>query len=68
MPNNNLTFFVSTDAHDRIIHKLCKKVGKCQSSVLMLSFTIGILFAMMIEQKQRIDELENCVAQNEMAG
>lgn len=68
MPNNHLTFFVSTDAHDRILRKLWRKVGKCQGSVLMLSFTTGILFAMVIEQKQRIDELENHVTQHEMAG
>lgn len=57
MPNNNLTFFVSTDAHDRILRKLWRKVGKCQGSILILSFMTGILFARVIEQKQRIDEL-----------
>lgn len=68
MPNDNFTFFVSTDAHDRILRKLCRKVGKCRGSILMLSFTTGILFAMIIEQKKRLDELENRVTQHEMAG
>lgn len=58
MNDRYITFFVSTDAHDRMIRKMWKKIGQCRGGIFALSMLTGVLFAAVIEQAKRIDDLE----------
>ena len=58
MNDKYITFFVSTDAHDRLIRRMWKKVGQCKGSIFALSLLSGVSLAMILELKRRVDELE----------
>lgn len=68
MNDKYVTFFVSTDAHDRLMRRMWKQIGKCRGGVIALSVLSGLLLALASEQKRRIDELEERVKSIEMAG
>lgn len=58
MNDGYITFFVSTDAHDRMIRRMWKKIGQCRGGIFALSMLTCILFAAAVEQGQKIIELE----------
>lgn len=56
----NLTdLYLTREEHNRTMRRTCKKISKCQGSVFAACIMIGVLFGAVIDQKRRIDELED---------
>lgn len=68
MNDKYVTVFVSTSKHDRIMRRLMKDLKRCKSSLFVFSIFSGIGLAMLMEQKHRINELEERLNKNETAG
>ena len=66
MPKRDIIFFDLDDVYYKT--KLNRKIRQCKGSIFMLSMLSGILLGVVIEEKRRIDELEERVKRIEMAG
>ena len=55
----NLTdLYLTREEYGRAMRHVNKKIGSCRGGIFATCLMIGVLFGAMIDQKRRIDELE----------
>lgn len=55
----NLTdLYLTREEYGRAMRRVNKKIGSCRGGIFTTCLMIGVLFGAMIDQKRRIDELE----------
>ena len=55
----NLTdLYLTREEHNRVMRRAHKKISSCQGGIFATCIMIGVLFGAVIDQKRRIDELE----------
>ena len=60
--------YLTREAFWRAQRRIDRKIGNCKGSIFMLSVVTGLLIGAVIEQKQRLDELERRIkVKDEMA-
>lgn len=51
-------FYLTREEHNRAIRRTRKRIGKCESLAFTACLMIGVLIGAVVEQKKRIDDLE----------
>lgn len=55
----NLTdLYLTREEYNRVMRRAHKKISSCQGGIFATCIMIGVLFGAVIDQKRRIDELE----------
>ncbi len=55
----NLTdFYLTREEHNCAMRRVIKKIGRCQVGLFATCMMVGVLLGAVIDQKQRMDELE----------
>ena len=50
--------YLTRDEHNQAMRRTHKKIDSCRGGIFATFFMVGVLFGVVIDQKRRIDELE----------